>query len=91
MTTACSVGGRVLEEGPGRELAKPGKKTTAGLLAAHETKTEVPIIEVEPEPRKPVDHRALWLWGRLLDFEREGILSADPAELIEARLDHMKA
>lgn len=71
-------------------FAKPGKKTTAGLLASHQLETLSPIIDAEPERRRPVDPRALWLWGRLLDFEREGILSADPNELIGSMLDHMR-
>jgi hypothetical protein len=37
-----------------------------------------------------VDKRALWLWGRLLDFEREGLLAADPNELVGTMLDHMQ-
>ena len=36
------------------------------------------------------NHKALWLWGRLLDFEREGILDEDPTELFDTMLDHMK-
>lgn len=26
-----------------------------------------------------VDPRALWLWGSLLDFQRNGLLDTDPA------------
>jgi hypothetical protein len=29
-------------------------------------------------------------WGRLLEFEREGIVAADPNELLDSSLDHMK-
>lgn len=61
-------------------LAGPDKPTTRGILAAHS------------EPRQsPVDPRALWLWGRLLDFEREGLLSADPNALTRTMLEHMQA
>lgn len=94
-------------------FAKPGKASTAGLIAAHQIKTappapvaaptidlwQEPAPEPESEPkvaeipdlpvRKQVDPRALWLWGRLLDFEREGILAADPNELVGSMLDHM--
>jgi hypothetical protein len=75
------------------------KPSTSGLIAAHQAKSEPtpsPVIEMEPptpppEPaRKPVDSRALWLWGRLLDFEREGLLSADPNELVGTMLEHMR-
>ena len=38
------------------------------LIAAHAPKSTAPVI--------PVDPLALWLWGRLLDFERMGVLAA---------------
>jgi hypothetical protein len=59
-------------------VRQPGA-TTAGIIAAHS----------EPKQTQ-VDKRALWLWGRLLDFEREGLLSADPNELVGTMLDHMQ-
>lgn len=37
-----------------------------------------------------VDPRALWLWGRLKDFERDGLLDLDPRDLFETMLPHMK-
>ena len=70
------------------------KPSTASLIAAHKAKerAEAPVIEAEPEipPRKPVDYRALWLWGRLLDFERDGLLALDPNDLVDTMLDHMR-
>ena len=55
------------------------RPTTNGIIAAH------------AEPRQTtVDPRALWLWGRLLDFEREGLLAADPNALTSTMLDHMQ-
>lgn len=70
------------------------KPSTSGMIAAHQAKSEpesAPVIEMEREPpRKPVDPRALWLWGRLLDFEREGLLSADPNELVGTMIEHMR-
>ena len=55
------------------------KPTTNGIIAAH------------TEPRQsPVDPRALWLWGRLLDFEREGLLDTDPNALTRTMLEHMQ-
>lgn len=55
------------------------KPTTAGIIAKH------------AEPTKDtVDPRALWLWGRLKDFEREGLLSANPNDLLATMLDHMQ-
>jgi hypothetical protein len=62
-----------------RALSGPNKPTTSGIIAAH------------AEPRQsPVDPRALWLWGRLLDFEREGLLDADPNALVATMLEHMQ-
>ncbi len=40
------------------------RQATAGLIAAHAPPSKTLII--------PVDPNALWLWGRLLDFERDG-------------------
>lgn len=58
------------------------RPTTAGLIAAH---------AANPAPTiTPVDPRALWVWGRLLDFERDGVLDADPRELLGTMLDHMQ-
>lgn len=55
------------------------RPTTTGLITAH----VAPTIS-------PVDPRALWVWGRLLDFERDGVLDADPRELLGTMLDHMQ-
>ena len=41
-------------------LAAPAKPTTTGILA-----------QAAPKP-EPMDEQALWLWGRLRDFERDG-------------------
>jgi hypothetical protein len=61
-------------------LAVAGPKpTTGGVIAAH----------AEPKP-SPVDARALWLWGRLKDFDRDGLLDEDPNDLIETMLPHMR-
>ncbi|MFL5253255.1 MAG: hypothetical protein ACJ8AI_10240 [Rhodopila sp.] len=65
-------------------FSQPGKPTTNGLITTH-----APKAAPEP-PVTPVDPRALWLWGRLLDFERDGVLDADPRALFSSMLDHMK-
>jgi hypothetical protein len=59
-------------------LAAPERPTTAGLIA-----DETPMTT-------PVDDCALWLWGRLKDFERLSLLDADPDELLETMFDHMR-
>ena len=60
-------------------LAGPDRPTTHGLITAN----------TEPQ-QSPIDRRAMWLWGRLRDFEREGLLDADPNALIATMLDHMQ-
>jgi len=57
--------GRVPQEQFEQSL-KSGKPTTAGIIRD----------TTPPEPEKvPVSHDALWLWGRMLDFERLGLLA----------------
>lgn len=61
-----------------RAVREPGA-TTAGLIAAH----------AEPKPTQ-CDPSALWLWGRLLDFERDGLLMVEPNALTSTMLEHMQ-
>ena len=58
-------------------LGGPDMPTTSGILQAN-------------APRDKVDSRALWLWGRLQDFERDGLLELTPDQLIESMLGHMR-
>ena len=47
-------------------------------------------VRGDARPRQ-MDERALWLWGRLLDFERQHILDADlPHDLLDQMFDHMQ-
>lgn len=58
--------------------APDAKPTTTGILTAYQ------------EPKvDAVDPKALWLWGRLRDFERE-VLDQNPNLLMSSMLDHMK-
>lgn len=59
------------------------KPSTSGIL-----RDASPPKEPTKEPTP--DDRALWLWGRLMDFERQGLLSLDPRDLFDTMLDHMK-
>jgi len=46
------------------------------------------------QKKHPVDlvsDEALWLWGRLQDFKRHGILDQDPATMGQTMLPHMRA
>lgn len=63
-----------------RELQRE-RPTTNGIIAAH----------AQPEPRDKVGPAALWLWGRLKDFDRDGLLDLDPNEVVEGMLGHMQA
>ena len=60
------------------ESVKP--PTTKGILRAAEPATRRPTVAAD----------ALWLWGRLLDFERDGLLDKSPADVIETMTDPMR-
>jgi hypothetical protein len=63
-------------------LAEPNP-STSGIITRHE------VLE-RPLGLVMNNHQALWLWGCLQDFERDGILDEDPNELIATMLDHMQ-
>lgn len=69
----------VPEEDFEEHLAAADKPTTSGILAAHIAK-----------PKNVVDDAALWLWGRLQDFERNGLLARDPTTMAQTMLPHMQ-
>jgi hypothetical protein len=58
-----------------------GKPTTNGIIASHAPSPE----------RDALKTKALWLWGRLQDFEREGLLDERAADLLAVMSDHMRA
>ncbi|MGH7114916.1 MAG: hypothetical protein ACREE9_10520 [Stellaceae bacterium] len=62
-------------------FARPEKPSTSGVFAR---------AGLDPRKRNVVDDPALWLWGRLLDFERKGLLEEDPSEVCRTMLDHMR-
>jgi hypothetical protein len=59
-------------------LAGPEKPTTNGIIHA----------AFPPKP-KPVSSEALWLWGRLRDFEADGLLDMEPAAVLATMTDEM--
>lgn len=61
------------------QALKGDRPTTTGIIAAH----------AEPK-RDAVDMAALWLWGRLQDFERDGLLSSQPPAILTTMLPHMQ-
>lgn len=65
-------------------LAGPDKASTNGVLARARVREAG-----DPTPR--VSDAALWLWGRLRDFENQGYFSADLADLFDNMTDAMRA
>jgi hypothetical protein len=61
-------------------LAAPDKPTTNGIITA-----------AKPPKIYATNERALWVWGRLQDFEREDILAAEPSFLFNEMPAHMRA
>lgn len=60
-------------------LAAPKKPSTTGILA-----------EAKPK-QKPMNPHALWLWGRLRDFEQQGLLLEPAERVVGAMTDAMQA
>lgn len=58
--------------------------TTAGLLDRQAARERGPL------PAQIVDDDALWLWGRLDEFERRGILDNEPENVVLTMLGHME-
>jgi hypothetical protein len=65
--------------------AEPYIPTANGLLARHEAKTRT--IEAQ---QPPVNTDATWVWGRLCDFERMGIIELTAGSMIRNLPDNMK-
>jgi len=65
------------------ELALSGdeRPTTNGIIARQVHRKD---------PVDLVDEKALWLWGRIKDFKRDGVLNEDPRAICHTMLPHMK-
>jgi hypothetical protein len=59
-------------------LGQPSKPTTNAILRAANGATRM-------------DERSLWIWGRLRDMERDGLLRSDAAEVFGGMTDTMQA
>jgi hypothetical protein len=71
--------------------AVPEPKFEAALAAPGGKPTTAGIINVAfPKKPKPVAPEALWVWGRLLDFERDGLLDKDPVSVLETMTAEMR-
>jgi hypothetical protein len=51
--------------------------------------TEGIIHATEAPKENPVAAEALWLWGRLKDFQRDGLLDKEPAEVMATMTSNM--
>lgn len=73
-----------------QELARvPANHFEEHLSAAEKPSASAIISAGKGKPQ--MSEEALWLWGRLRDFERMGWLDADPAPLIHEMTDAMRA
>lgn len=80
------------------EKADPGitKRTLDGMVERGEEPTKAALNREilnrpKPEPQKVMDQKALWLWGRLMDFERDGVLASAPEFLFSEMTEPMRA
>lgn len=69
------------------ERADPGviERAVSRMVERGEEPTRAALrreIIDKPKPPKVMDPAALWLWGTLKDFERDGVLARDPKELL---------
>jgi hypothetical protein len=60
-------------------LAEPGMPTTSGILE-----------KAKPKELSPVASDALWLWGRLCDVERRGLLQSDQTAILNIMTEPMR-
>ncbi len=78
------------------ERQEPGiiNRTIRGMVERGEEPTRAALrkeVSARPTPPKVMDPKALWIWGRLKDFERDGMLSADPKRLLAEMTEPMRA
>lgn len=78
------------------EVADPGvvRRTLDSLIDAGAEPTKAAVRAAIARPSRPtprVSDSALWLWGRLCDFETRGVIGAQPADLFTDMTDEMRA
>jgi hypothetical protein len=70
--------------------AVPQQEFEAALADRTAKPTTNGIIRASMAPkRNPVSTEALWLWGRLRDFERDGLLAKEPREVLSTMTPSM--
>jgi hypothetical protein len=68
----------------------PDKEFEAALTDRTAKPTTNGIIRANMAPkRNPVSTEALWLWGRLRDFERDGLFTKEPREVLSTMTPSM--
>lgn len=72
-----------------RLAAVPEDRFEAALANPDEIPTTAGIIG-KTRKQDPVEDDALWLWGRLLDFERRGLLSRRFEDVCRTMVPHMR-
>ena len=72
-----------------RLAAVPEEQFEAALSDLKERPTTAGIIG-RVHKQEPVEDDALWLWGRLLDFERRGLLTRSFDEVCRTMVPHMR-
>lgn len=78
------------------EAAEPGliRRSLDAMIERGEEPTRAALkreVIERPAAQKVMNPKALWLWGRLKDFEREGVLRQDPSDLLNAMTEPMRA
>lgn len=74
-----------------QELAAVPAEVFEAALASPEKPSARRIVQEVQRGVAPMREDALWLWGRLRDFERDGFAGKDAHELFDAMTDAMRA
>lgn len=77
------------------EAASPGiiQRTINEMVEQGEEPTSAALrrkIAEKPTPQRSMDDRALWLWGRLQDFERDNVMAAGAEYLVSEMTPNMR-
>lgn len=75
------------------EATDPGatRRALDGIIERGEEPTRAAVRrEIAPRPEPRVSDNALWLWGRLRDFDSKGILNASPATILLGMTPEMR-
>jgi hypothetical protein len=75
------------------EAAEPGliRRSLDAMLERGEEPTRAALFrEVAAKPQLTMPREALWIWGRVKDFHRDGILAIPPHELAAKMTEEMR-